>query len=45
MTDVIFDDFYSYIVNALLGAKYEVKIAVAWINFQIYKHYPLALKP
>lgn len=37
MTDVIFDDFYSYIVNALLGAKYEVKIAVAWINFQIYK--------
>lgn len=36
MTDVIFNDFYWYIREALLQARYDVKIAVAWLNFKIY---------
>lgn len=36
MTDVIFNDFYLQIQKFLLGAKYDVKIAVAWINFKAY---------
>lgn len=38
MVDVIFSDFQDYIVKALLDAKYEVKIAVAWLNFDMYKN-------
>ena len=36
MTDVIFDGFYEYISSALLAAEADVKIAVAWLNFNMY---------
>lgn len=36
MTDVIFDGFYEYISSFLLEAEADVKIAVAWINFNMY---------
>ncbi len=36
MTNVIFDGFYEYISCALLEAQADVKIAVAWINFNMY---------
>lgn len=36
MTDVIFDGFYEYIYSALSEAQFDVKIAVAWINFDMY---------
>lgn len=37
MTNVIFDGFYEYISSALLEARFDVKIAVAWINFSMYE--------
>ena len=36
MTDVIFDGFFEYISSALLTAEVDVKIAVAWLNFNMY---------
>ena len=36
MTDVIFDGFYEYISSVLLAAEADVKIAVAWLNFNMY---------
>lgn len=37
MTDVIFDNFFGYISRALLEAEGDVKIAVAWLNFNMYE--------
>lgn len=36
MTDIFFDDFESIIKGRLMKAKNNVKIAVAWINFNLY---------
>lgn len=36
MTDVIFDGFFEYISSTLLAAEVDVKIAVAWLNFNMY---------
>lgn len=36
MIDVIFDGFYECISSCLLEAETDVKIAVAWINFNMY---------
>ncbi|WP_285396082.1 phospholipase D-like domain-containing protein [Lysinibacillus sp. fls2-241-R2A-57] len=36
MTEIYFDELYSVVVNNLKRAKEEVKVAVAWINFDLY---------
>lgn len=36
MTKIYFDELYSVVVENLRRAKKEVKIAVAWINFDLY---------
>lgn len=39
MTKIYFDELYSVVINNLKTAKKEVKIAVAWINFDLYGRY------
>ncbi|GFI25064.1 hypothetical protein IMSAGC012_00170 [Lachnospiraceae bacterium] len=38
MTDVIFDGFFEYISSVLLDAQTDIKIAVAWLNFNMYRN-------
>ena len=36
MADIFFDDLENIIKDKLMKANYNVKIAVAWINFKLY---------